>query len=247
MGHFAVFVPVFNERETIGRVLEQIRDVTAGRASHLVVADDCSTDGSDAIAARYATEVVRLPKNSGNGAITRAALQRLQHANDWDAVIRIDGDGQHDPDLLPAVMDLLTDMADVVVCSRFHSQSDTSAAPLDRRVLNGMIAHAVHQITGWPVTDARSGFFGFRRSVVGPVIPALRTERYGVPIELLLRVWHHNRAARFVEIPHPAMYHTGISERLDHKYGNESLADKAKRGDDAYRIVLATCRDLGLQ
>jgi glycosyltransferase involved in cell wall biosynthesis len=247
MGQFAVFVPVFNERETIGRVLEQVRDVTAGRVSHLVVADDCSTDGSDVIAARYATHVVRLPRNSGNGTVTRAALQYLRQVDDWDAVIRIDGDGQHDPELLPAVMDLLTDTADVVVCSRFHSQSDTSAAPLDRIVLNGMIAHAVHRITGWPVTDARSGFFGFRRRVVEPVITTLHTERYGVPIELLLRVWHHDKRARFIEIPHPAMYHAGISERLDHKYGNESLADKAKRGDDAYRIVLATCRDLGLQ
>ena len=240
-----VFVPVFNEREKIGSVLERIRQVAGARIRCLIVADDGSTDGSDRIAAPFADHLVRLPANRGNGAVTRRALEFVrEQCSPCDAVVRIDGDGQHDPELLPQVIDQIERGADLVICSRFSARSDTASAPLDRKCLNTAIAGMVRNVTGWPVTDARSGFLGFRWDKLAPIIDALKTEQYGIPIELLLRFWHANPKSRFAEIPHPARYEPGISTRLDQKYHSETTTAKVIRLDAAYRVFLTTCKDL---
>ncbi len=242
-----VFVPMYNEGEKIADVLRQIRDVAGQRVRCLIVADDGSTDGSDRIAEPLVEHLVRLPTNKGNGAITRKALSFIsEQCMPCDAVIRIDGDGQHDPALLPQVIDLIEGGADIVVCSRFHEQSDTHHAPLDRKCLNIAVADMVRTVTRWPVTDARSGFLGFRWEKLAPVIDKLATERYGIPIELLLRFCHANPGCRYAEIAHPAMYQAGISDRLDQKYCCETIGDKVGRLDAAYRVVLETCSEIGL-
>ncbi len=243
--NFAVFVPVYNEREKLGAVLERILHAAGHRISALVVADDGSTDGSDSLAARFTEHVVHLEKNSGNGAATRAALRYIdRRCHGIDAVIRIDGDGQHEPSLLPEVMERIERGADVVVCSRFHPKSDTSCAMLDRVCLNTAIAQMVRLVTRWPVSDARSGFMGFRWNALAPIIETFKTEHYGIPIELLLRVWRHVPSAHYAEIPHPAMYQRGISERLDQKYLCETIGDKVGRLDEAFHVFLSTCTDL---
>ncbi|HTK60092.1 MAG TPA: glycosyltransferase family 2 protein [Candidatus Baltobacteraceae bacterium] len=243
----AVFIPMHNERETIGGVIERVLDAAGDRLGLLVVADDASADGSGKIAAGYTDHVVRLPQNGGNGSATRAALRHvLSNDRGIEHVIRIDGDGQHDPALLGDVIASLDSGADVVVCSRFHPRSDMSHVPLDRRFLNASAALWMRTVTRWLVTDARSGFLGFRWSLLRPVVPALRTERYGIPMELLLRVWRQDPSARYVEIPHPAMYQPGISDRLDRKYREETVLEQAARMDEAYKVFVATCRDLGI-
>lgn len=243
----AVFVPLYNEGEVIASQLEAILKVAEGRIDALLVVDDGSEDDSAAIASRYTTHVLRLQSNSGNGFATRAALKYIAAlADDWSYVVRIDGDGQHDPNLLPAMFAALDEGEDVVVCSRFHVDSDTRTAMLDRFFLNEAMAHLTSRVTGWPVTDARSGFLGFRWKALRPVIGDLRVERYGIPIELLLRTWHANPQARFREIAHPAKYDTGISARLDGKYGTETMNQKVSRMTEAYGVLLATCASLGV-
>lgn len=244
----AVIVPMHNEAERIGDTLAAIVRHGGARLGPVVVIDDGSTDGSAEIAARQAHHVERLAKNAGNGAATRAGLRWLQrHGGAWSAVVRLDGDGQHDPSLLPDVFARLDAGADAVVCSRFHPEADRSHAMIDRRLLNDSAALWMRNVTGWPVSDARSGFFCFRRSVLEPVIAELRTERYGIPMELLLRVWRRTPSARFVEIPHPAMYQRGISRRLDAKYATETPADRVARMTEAFTVFLETCDDLELR
>ena len=243
--NYIVFVPMFNEHEKIGSVLQHIRHVIGHRIRCLIVVDDGSTDGSADIAEKFADHVVRLPTNGGNGAATRAALRYItEHCLPCDGIIRIDGDGQHDPDLLPQVIQKIEHGADVVVCSRFHRESDRRHLMLDRLCLNIAIAMMTRCVTKWRVTDARSGFLGFRWEVLGPVIDTLKTVRYGIPIELLLRVWHANPSCRHEEIPHPAMYQKGISNRLDEKYLCETIGDKVGRLDEAYNVFLRTCSEL---
>lgn len=244
---FAVFVPSYNEREKIGDVLSRVVDIAGDRLGMLVVADDGSTDGSDLIARRYTPHVISLPGNGGNGTATRAALMHIARAgHDWLGVVRIDGDGQHEPALLPDVFDRIEDGGDLVVCSRFHPDSDISHVPPDRLTLNRSAAHRMRQVTGWPVTDARSGFLGFRWKLLRPLVLSLQTERYGIPMELLLRVWHRHPEALYQEIAHPAMYHPGISERLDDKYRTETRAEKERRMRDAHQVFEATCQVLGI-
>jgi glycosyltransferase involved in cell wall biosynthesis len=243
----AVYVPLYNEQEKIEEVLEQVLEFAGKRLGLLVVADDGSNDGSNAIAARHTKHVVTLPENSGNGVATRAALSYiLKDDRDWCGVVRIDGDGQHDPSKLPEVFDRIEAGADVVVCSRFHPESDVSCVPADRLDLNLSAAKRMRKVMGWEITDARSGFLGFRWSLLRKIVDSLQTVRYGIPMELLLRIWHQDPSALYQEIPHPALYHLGISERLDNKYRTETEADKIRRKSDALQIFETTCRVLGI-
>jgi hypothetical protein len=158
----------------------------------------------------------------------------------------MDADGQHDPRLLSEVLEGLSRDYDVVVVSRFHPESFVGHAMLDRKALNKSIASMVSDVSGWRVTDARSGFFAYKWQCIAPVIRKLRVERYGIPIELLLRVKAQFPGASYMELPHPAKYESGISRRLDRKYADEDISAKVSRMTDAYRVFLATCVELGL-
>lgn len=69
---------------------------------------------------------------------------------------------------------------------------------------------------------------------------------YGVPIELLLRVWHEKQRARVFEIPHPAIYGGEISNKLVRKYTEEEISQKAQRLGDAYAAFLRVTQDLNI-
>jgi glycosyltransferase involved in cell wall biosynthesis len=243
----AVFVPAFNEGETIGKQLGRIIDTTCGRLGMLVVVDDGSSDGTAGIARRFTRHVIERKINGGNGTATKTALSYIaDRPLPPKAVIRMDADGQHDPSLLGKALDGLSRRYDVVVASRFHPESITGHAMLDRKALNRSIASMVSDVSGWPVTDARSGFFAYSWRCIAPVIARLRVEKYGIPIELLLRVRAECPGARYIEFPHPARYEAGISRRLDRKYAEEDINAKVSRMTEAYRVFLATCADLGL-
>src|SRR5207245_818561 len=93
-----VVVPVFNEAETISEV------VAAARAhAPVLVVDDGSDDGSAAAARAAGAEVLRHPRRLGKGQAIRTgvAAARSRRAS---VVVTLDGDGQHDPGDLTAVL-----------------------------------------------------------------------------------------------------------------------------------------------
>ena len=72
-------------------------------ALDVVVADDGSSDRTAAIAAAAGAAVVRLPFNLGIGGAVRTGFKyALEHG--YDVVVRLDGDGQHDPAELPKLL-----------------------------------------------------------------------------------------------------------------------------------------------
>ena len=84
-----------------------------------MVIDDGSTDATAVLAAGESATVVRLPFNVGVGAAMRTAFLYAQR-NDYDAVVQVDADGQHDPAGIKALLDGLR-AASVVVGARGDS------------------------------------------------------------------------------------------------------------------------------
>lgn len=131
-----------------------------------------------------------------------------------------------------------------MVCSRFHPLSDQTYTPVDRILLNMIFTEMVRKITGWKVTDVRSGFMGLRFGLAAEFAHKILVQGYGVPMELVLRAWHAKPDARVSEIPHPALYGGDISEKLRHKYAAEQIDDKANRLQAAFGALLAVVEDL---
>lgn len=148
-------VPALNEERSIGRLLEELRAVDPGL--EVVVVSDGSRDRTAEVAAAAGAHVLRLAFNVGIGGAVQAGF-RFAHERGYELAVRLDGDGQHDPAQLPAVMaPVLAGEADLAIGSRFLDPGGyrSSAA---RRVGIRVLARVVSRIAGRTLTDTTSGF-----------------------------------------------------------------------------------------
>ncbi len=240
-----VLIPTYQEAETLEALVRRIPRLVGSRRTTIVISDDCSPDGTAEIAKRLTPHVITSAKNTGVGANTLRAFAYIAQMHDVEYVIKLDGDGQHDTELIPDVVRALDKGADIVTCSRFHPEAVHVVTPLlDRILLNGIFADSMSHVTGWEITDARTGYMGLRWSDVRMLARRMIVERYGIPMEILLRIWRNNPKAVLKELPHPARYESGISARLDAKYATETIQEKSTRLEVAYQAMLAVLEDL---
>ena len=149
-------VPARNEEDAVGRVVEELRAFDS--ELDVVVIDDASEDETAERAVAAGAAVVRLPFNLGiGGAVQTGFKYALEHG--YDIVIRLDGDGQHDPQQIPNLLaPLARDEADVIVGSRFAAGAGEYRAPFARRAGIRWFAHVVSLLTRQKLTDTTSGF-----------------------------------------------------------------------------------------
>ncbi len=161
LGRVVAVVPAYREEAAIAGVIEEIRAFDP--AIDVVVVDDGSPDGTAAAASRAGAAVVRLPFNLGIGATVQTGFRyALEHG--YDTAVRLDGDGQHDPAELPALLEALgRGDADVVTGSRFVGVDGDYRPPLARRIGITWFARLVSLLTGQRVTDTTSGFQALNR------------------------------------------------------------------------------------
>jgi len=244
-GQIAVFIPVYNEEETLADILSQIPKTVLNYEVTIVTSDDCSTDKSANIVAEYTPFVVHLKKNGGVGVSTKIGFRYAAEMGiDFKYLIKLDADGQHDLRYIPQIVAKLDGGADVVICSRFHPLSDQSHTPIDRVLLNGIFTEMVRKITGWEITDVRSGYMGFKFPLIKQIAQQMIVERYGVPMEILLRIWNIKADAIIAEIPHPALYGGHISQKIAEKYSSEEFEHKTTRLQEAYNALLSVIDDM---
>jgi glycosyltransferase involved in cell wall biosynthesis len=83
-----------------------------------------------------------------------------------DFIIRIDGDGQHDPaDLQTILRTLVEDDADLVIGSRYCNGCDFDHSGM-RRIGTRLLSWLVSRLTGYEVTDVTCGFRGYSRRAI---------------------------------------------------------------------------------
>ena len=158
-------VPAFNEEEAIGRVVEEIHAFDP--QIEIVVVDDGSHDRTAQVARAAGARVLRLPFNLGIGGAVQTGF-RYAHENDFELAVRVDGDGQHDPAQLGAVIEpVLRGEADIVVGSRYLSPGgDGYRSSVPRRVGIRILASVVSLLTGQRITDPTSGFQALNRKAI---------------------------------------------------------------------------------
>ncbi|MFH0856614.1 MAG: glycosyltransferase family 2 protein [bacterium] len=241
MSKVAVLIPAYNEEATIGVLLKTISEMLVKDYKILVV-DDGSTDRTAEIAGKYA-KVIGLGENLGVGAATKKGFECIADYMQCRYVVKLDGDGQHDPAYILKVVRELEKGADLVICSRFNPLSDVSNATQDRILLNYIFSSMVSRVTGWELTDVRSGFMGFCSEDIIRISDII-TPRYGVPMELIIRLWNSKPLARVVEISHPAKY--GGTRKLERKYEKETIEMKSRRFTEAYMALLNILQALNI-
>lgn len=154
----AVVIPAHNEEKNIGDVVSQIpRKVDGISSIQPFVISDNSKDRTSEIAHRAGASVLSHRINLGAGGATLTGLTVARHL-DYDLAISLDGDGQHDPKDIPALVDAhFTHGAQLVIGSRFLGQTIAEMPPLKwygNKIMNGVTYVFSHH----PVTDSQSGF-----------------------------------------------------------------------------------------
>ena len=148
-------VPAYNEEASVARVLDELRAFDDGL--DVVVVDDGSTDRTADVARAKGASVVRLPFNLGIGGAVQTGF-RYAWEHGYDLAVRVDGDGQHDPRELGAVVGpVLADEADIAVGSRFIGGSGYRSSR-SRRIGIRILAWFVSTLTRQRITDPTSGF-----------------------------------------------------------------------------------------
>jgi glycosyltransferase involved in cell wall biosynthesis len=187
-------VPAFNEAGSIGGVIDEIR--ASDSALDVLVVDDGSADDTCDVAARHGAEVVRLPFNLGIGGAVQTGFRYAADLG-YELVVRVDGDGQHDPGQIALLMPpVVADEADICVGSRFAGPGGYRSSAT-RRLGIRLLARTVSVLTGQKLTDTTSGFQVLNRRAI-----ELFAEDYPHDYpEVEAAVMLHKHRLRLVEVP----------------------------------------------
>jgi glycosyltransferase involved in cell wall biosynthesis len=206
--NIAVIIPVYNEAGAIGEVIE---DVRAHGYNSIVVVDDGSADESFYIAAAYDVVALRHKINRGKGAAVKTGIMAA-NLLDVDAVVTMDGDGQHDPaDISPLVQPILDNTSDVVLGSRLLDRKDM---PFVRVIANSVGNFFTWMFYGILVSDSQSGFRAYSRYAA--LIIDTKADKYEYDSKVIREI--KNNRLRFTEVP----VHT--------RYTEYSMQKKNKQG-----------------
>ena len=227
-------LPIYNEARHIPEVLPEV----IRYSEDVLVVDDGSTDDTPTVLRGFPdVRVVRHDRNRGYGAGLRSAFAFAREQG-YDALVTIDCDGQHEPRLIPDLVDrLFADDAagapvDLVSGSRYLQMfPGDSTPPADRRRINAemtaLLNESLSDRLGLVLTDSFCGFKAYRVASLGAF--DITETGYAMP----LQHWPQAAAAglRVVEFPVPLVY---LDEQRS--FGG-SLDDAARRRQHYYEVL----------
>jgi glycosyltransferase involved in cell wall biosynthesis len=188
-------VPAHNEADSLPGLLAEIRR----EGFDAVVVDDCSSDDTAAVARAAGARVLSLPVNLGIGGAVQAGFLFAMREG-YEVVVQVDGDGQHDPRWLPAVVaPIVEGRADCVIGSRYLPEApDTGyTTPLPRRLGMHFSTALLRFATGLQINDTTSGLRAMNRRAFGYAARHYPTDH--PEAEALLM--YHQAGFRILEVP----------------------------------------------
>jgi hypothetical protein len=182
-------VPAFNEERNIGPLLAELAALDPDL--EVVVVSDGSTDRTAQVASAAGAHVVSLPFNLGIGGAVQTGF-RFAWEGGYELAVRLDGDGQHDPSQLPAIVaPVVAGDADLAIGSRFLESGGYRSSAARRfgiRVLARVVSFIAHE----RLTDTTSGFQALNRRAIRLFAADLPRD-YPEVEGLVMAIRHHLR------------------------------------------------------
>ncbi|WP_210235655.1 MULTISPECIES: glycosyltransferase [unclassified Mesorhizobium] len=206
----AVVIPSYRVRARILSVLERI-----GPEVELiyVVDDACPEESGRFVEENTRDPRIRVIRNSANQGVGGATMVGMTHAaaDGADVVIKIDGDGQMDPALIPSFAGvILSGEADYAKGNRFFEPEGLAAMPLGRLIGNAGLSFLSKISTGyWHSFDPTNGYVAIHASLIRLLPLDKISKRYFFESDLLFRL--NILTARVVDVPMHARYADEVS------------------------------------
>jgi len=186
--NISVVIPVHNEEHALPLLLSSIHQHVP--EAEIIVINDGSTDASAETARRAGARVITHPYRIGNGA---AVKNGLRHAA-GDMIVLMDGDGQHDPADIPAML-RLSQNYDMIVGAR----SRGSHANIFRLFANCIYNFLASYVTKFPIRDLTSGFRVVRKDTALRYL-CLLPNTFSYPTTITLAFLRSGRSILYIPI-----------------------------------------------
>lgn len=178
-GRISVLIPAFNEAEKIG---ETVR-TSLKYVRRVLVVDDGSVDQTAFVSRQAGADVISHPINMGKGAALQSGFEALLSDEiKNEAIIVLDGDGQHDPNELPMfIRSAAQSGAGIVVGNRLV---DAAKMPRIRYWTNRVMSIILSWLSNQKIPDSQCGYRLIRREVLQGL--AFTTQNYDMESEMLI-------------------------------------------------------------
>lgn len=229
-GGAVVVVPTYNERASIGELVDRLFKATD--EVDLLVVDDSSPDGTATVVGdlQRADERIHLIERPAKLGLGTAYLAGFAWAlaRGYGAVVEMDADLSHDPADVPRLLGALA-TADLVVGSRYVPGGRIPNWGLLRRALSRAGNLYARALLGLGVRDATSGFRAYRTTVLqGPTLAGVASEGYAFQIEMVRRV--ERAGGRVAEIPITFVERHGGRSKMSRRIVLEAVTRVARWG-----------------
>ena len=197
MNKVSIIIPVFNEIETLDKILEKVEAALfCGLEKEIILVDDMSTDGSrehlKELESKY--KVYYHEKNQGKGAAIRTGMSHIT----GDIMVIQDADLEYDPqDYQELVKLIIEDKADVVYGSRLTGAKPSRSFMFTHLLGNKLLTFTTNLLYGATLSDMETCYKAFRTSFLEGI--EIKSDRFDFEPEITAKIL--KKKARLYELP----------------------------------------------
>src|SRR5205809_2691743 len=182
----SIVIPCYNEKNTIEKVIEAVRNAPL-ESREIIVVDDCSQDGTQTVlqerVAQLVDRIIYHPVNRGKGAALRSGFA----AASGDIILVQDADLEYSPEDYPVLLEpLMSGKADAVFGSRFMGGRPHRVLFFWHMAGNKFLTLLSNMFTNLNLTDMETGYKAFKASVIKSI--RIEEDRFGVEPEIIAKL-----------------------------------------------------------